>query len=152
VAGRCQPECVEDRDCPVGEVCLSGSCGADPDDDSYSGEFLISAVTPFARCGQYLTINYDPRLVTINQRGRSFTMIFPESTYQGTIQSGYFEASWSGDQGYTEACGQLSSSNTIRATYRDADYFEGTLSAQFFGVQLVNCGCDTSWQIRGLRQ
>jgi hypothetical protein len=79
-------------------------------------------------------------------------MIFPESTYSGTIENGYFEVSWSGDQGITEACGQLLSSNTFRATFSDPDYFEGTLSAQFFGVGLVNCSCTTSWQLRGLRQ
>ncbi len=79
-------------------------------------------------------------------------MIFPESVYEGVITNSSFEASWSGDQGITEACGQLQSANTFRATFTDPDFFEGTLSAQFFGVGLVNCGCSTSWRVRGLRQ
>ncbi len=149
--GRCGPECVLDGDCPGGQRCEGGQCSAVVAD--YSGNFLISSTSPIQRCNTITSINFDPRVATAAQDGRAFSLTFnsPLTVYAGQIDGDSFAVSWSGPNGFTQNCGELNTSNTYTASFSGPDFFQGSLTVDFF-FQLGECNCRIIWPIVGTRQ
>lgn len=154
VENRCTPECTDRDDCPTDYNCVDQQCIMNevPVTSPYDGTFLISSSLPIQRCNPTLSVNYDPRQAQSTHNGQAFTLFFPNpaTRYLGEFNEGRFVVSWSGLNGADLNCGQVTTSNVYDAQFNGEDFFEGTLTVDFF-FSIGTCNCRIIWPIIGTR-